>query len=862
MRKNRTIGTSQTATTGYVHQAFDIDTVVRRFYSRFKAEHAIFQSFIQGIPSEADRETYASLMLNRLIFLYFMQKKGFLDSDTDYLSNRLRMIQEHNSEHTCTSFYRHFLLPLLQQKPGMDAYQRFISLNTLSGTIPPLHCSLFNIHELEHSNPDIQIVDEAFAGLFAFLDTYQWHLDERPPGAGNEITPDILGYIFEQYVNQQQMGAYYTKKDITEYIARNTIIPFIFTAAEKICPDVFGSGSDTWRQLQENPDRYIFASVQCTNHLPAETEQEYAIRRAHYAQVKARMLSGEIASIDALITYNLDIRRFARDAITCCKQPNLLRAFYHSIQHIAILDPTCGSGAFLLAALDILAPLYTACLDRMQTLMENADHYNEMDVAQRDSMQDLIFHESSSRYFILKSIMTNNLYGVDIMQEAVEICKLRLFLALIAQIEHAEDFEALPAIDFNIRPGNVLLGFVTQDDVKEAGAFEQWRQNYQPFHWFIEFNKVMREGGFDVIIGNPPYVEYSKIKQQYTLPQEMYATEACGNLYAHCMERFVALSKPSSTTGLIVPLSIVSTSRMAPLRRILCSTYSHLWLNNYDTIPGTLFSGIVQRNTIVLAAKGHGKTGCDIYTTRSQKWFVAERSRLFDMIPYMRIDLQSLDGLVPKVSTPIELSILNRIQEQKIALTSYIEQHSNNTLAYKRRWSYFLLFADTIRDIVLPDGSTRQQQDVKTLTLQPHIDRYIFIALLSSNLFYFHYSVFSDFRHVNKADFAAFQFDYAHLSGSVARELSKLSKILMQSYLDNLEWRRCNYVGSIGECLVPFYRQGASRPIIEEIDRALAQHYGLTSEELGFVVNYDIKYRLGRSTSGKGSDRRKRGQIP
>jgi len=852
---------SETVTTGYTHQTIDLDAVVRRFYNHFKAEHAIFQSFIQGISSEADRQTYASLVLNRLIFLYFMQKKGFLDSDTDYLSNHLRIIQEQNSEYTCTSFYRNFLLPLFQQKSGTNANRRFIGLNTVFGTIPALHCSLFDIHELERSNPDIQIADQAFAGLFAFFNTYQWHLDKRASGTENEITPDILGYIFEQYVNQQQMGAYYTKEDITEYIARNTIIPFIFATAEKICPGAFGPGSDTWWQLQENPDRYIFASVQCTSHLPTETEQEYAIRRTYYTQVKARILSGKITSINDLITYNLDIRLLALDAITYCKEPNLLRAFYNSIRHITILDPTCGSGAFLLAALDILAPLYAACLDRMQTMMEDDDQCNEMDMGQRDPMKDFIFHESSSRYFILKSIITNNLYGVDIMQEAVEICKLRLFLELVAQIEHVEDLEPLPNIDFNIRPGNALLGFVTQDDVKNAVAFEQWQQNYQPFHWYIEFNKIMQKGGFDVVIGNPPYVEYSKIKQQYTLPQDMYATEACGNLYALCMERFVALSKPFSTTGLIVPLSIVSTSRMAPLRRILYSAYTHLWLNNYDTIPGTLFSGIVQRNTIVLAAKGEGKTGCRMYTTRSQKWFVAERSRLFDKIPYMRIGLQSVDGLIPKVSTPIELSILTRIQEQKMALTSYTERHSNNTLVYKRRWSYFLLFADSIRDIVLLDGSTRQQQDVKTLALQLDIDRYIFIALLSSGLFYFHYSVFSDFRHVNRADFAAFQFDYAHLSDTVAHTLSKLSKTLMQSYLDNLEWRRCNYVGSIGECLVPFYRQGASKPIIDKIDSTLAQHYGFTEEELDFIVNYDIKYRLGQCTSGEGSDRRKNGQI-
>ncbi len=69
----------------------------------------------------------------------------------------------------------------------------------------------------------------------------------------------------------------------------------------------------------------------------------------------------------------------------------------------------------------------------------------------------------------------------------------------------------------------------------------------------------------------------------------------------------------------------------------------------------------------------------------------------------------------------------------------------------------------------------------------------------------------------------------------------------MQSYRDNLEWRTCNYIGSIGECRVPFYRQGASKSIIDAIDTVLAQHYGLTDEELDFIINYDSKYRMGES---------------
>ena len=79
----------------------------------------------------------------------------------------------------------------------------------------------------------------------------------------------------------------------------------------------------------------------------------------------------------------------------------------------------------------------------------------------------------SVRYFILKSIVLNNLYGVDIMEEAVEICKLRLFLKLVAQLERYDQIEPLPDIDFNIRAGNTLVGFTSLDAVRRTITMEQ-----------------------------------------------------------------------------------------------------------------------------------------------------------------------------------------------------------------------------------------------------------------------------------------------------------------------------------------------------------------------------------------------------
>jgi len=138
------------------------------------------------------------------------------------------------------------------------------------------------------------------------------------------------------------------------------------------------------------------------------------------------------------------------------------------------LDPTCGSGAFLFAALNVLKPLYEACLKRMDAFVEEWEakpgkSSPEMFKDFREILTECRKHRNQE-YFVLKSIIVNNLYGVDIMEEAVEICKLRLFLKLVAQVDTQEGIEPLPDIDFNIRAGNTLVGYVRYGDVERAVA--------------------------------------------------------------------------------------------------------------------------------------------------------------------------------------------------------------------------------------------------------------------------------------------------------------------------------------------------------------------------------------------------------
>src|SRR5205823_297746 len=219
--------------------------------------------------------------------------------------------------------------------------------------------------------------------------------------------------------------------------------------------------------------------------LPTETWREHVARRQRCQELRDKLLAGEVHQINDLITYNLDLRQFAEDVIVNCEGPELLRALYQAISTITVLDPTCGSGAFLFAALNILEPLYEACLDRMQAFVDDLERSGERHHPGRFADFRRILAEvdkhPNRRYFILKSIIVNNLYGVDIMEEAVEICKLRLFLKLVAQVDRVKALEPLPDIDFNIRPGNTLVGFVSVDEIRRAAESDATGQGQLVF---------------------------------------------------------------------------------------------------------------------------------------------------------------------------------------------------------------------------------------------------------------------------------------------------------------------------------------------------------------------------------------------
>lgn len=796
------------------------ERVTKQFYERFQQEHDVFLNFIDGMGHEADRKWYAALMLNRLMFVYFIQRQGFLDNDPNYLRTRLNM--DRNTPFL--SFYKYFLRHLFHEGLSKKPAERQPHLERLLGRIPYLNGGLFDVHTLESSYPDIDIADKAFERIFDFFDIYDWHLDNRPLSKDNEINPDVLGYIFEKYINQRQMGAYYTKEDVTGYISQNAIIPHLFDAAQRKCPIAFDTDGYVWRLLRDNPDLYIYGDVRKGvdvplptdiaigqsdplrrdrwNHLadPAyalvaqrdngpeqitETWRECVVRRERYQRLREKIEAGSVISVDDLVVDNLDIRQFAQDVVANCEGADLLWAFYQAIERITVLDLTCGSGAFNFAALNVLESLYEVCLDRMQGFVDDADRAD----APRTQDGHALVHRKydnfravlarvanhpNRRYFIYKSIIMNNLYGVDIMEEAVEICKLRLFLKLTSQVDDVTQLEPLPDIDFNIRTGNTLIGFADYAevqkavlggiqgrmdfsgdmaridtkaqnadknfqrfrdlqgdrttstatikgakadlryaltglrdeldrylateygiDVTNAEAYNHWRRTHQPFHWFVEFYRIITDGGFDTIIGNPPYVEYRVVKSTYKLPARQYKSEKAENLYAFCMERAAKLLSSPGRFGMIVPAGVLGLDETSPLREVLLERFEQSVCSTYAIRPSRLFDGVDQRLCIYLA-HGQPKAAPVILTTTYHHWYSEERPALFTTLAYNPSFMHPRLQRIPQLGNADASDILTKIEAKSARTVEsyYAKGRSGYLMHYHRSPRYWIRAMD------------------------------------------------------------------------------------------------------------------------------------------------------------------------
>ena len=243
------------------------------------------------------------------------------------------------------------------------------------------------------------------------------------------------------------------------------------------------------------------------------------------------------------------------------------------LHQLTILDPACGSGAFLNQALNFL--------------IEEHHYIDELEAKLTGSSIAFTYHS--------ESILENNLFGVDLNEESVEIAKLSLWLRT------AEPNRKLNDLSSNIKCGNSLI-----DDSEVAGD--------KAFNWQQEFPQIFAKGGFDVVIGNPPYVNMVNLpeRQRNYFKERYYVTKNKTDLYAFFLEKNSSLLKKGGYFSFIFPHTWSSTTSFEQLRRHLISNYR---LDYLIDLPHGIFQDAVVKTNILGGCYGEYFNGLHIYNS-------------------------------------------------------------------------------------------------------------------------------------------------------------------------------------------------------------------------------------------------------
>jgi hypothetical protein len=541
-------------------RALDRESLTRQFFERFRRAVCDVSKAIRAVTREPQdaADGQALLLLSRLLFLYFIQQKGWLNGERRFLVDRIGH-----------DVYANLLNPLFFGCLNTPTHERDAIARQL-GKIPYLNGGLFEPSAFEERNPDLELADDLLQRVVEeVFERFAFSIDESD-AAGTHIDPEMLGKVFESLMNTDERlstGSFYTPRAIVDVLAARAIVAWL------------SDGDESARG---------------------------------------------------------DLERILRGEPVCVRNAKPLA---EKLDAIAILDPACGSGAFLLSALRVVEKLTIA------------------------------LHPTPPSD-LRRRIVERSLYGVDLKPEAVRLCELRLWLAIVSQASgDANDVQPLPNLDRNILQGNSLLSPTDFLGDNRGDVYREWvyalraqadliaryrnaphRERTQVsrlirandgrlasellvkaidldeheqeilcapqrdlfgrlrevniercrelrerimanrrmleriedgeigfFSFDIHFAHVMATGGFDVVVGNPPWVRNSRIdpraKRMYAERFALFRNDGARGAAFHqpdlsiaFVERSLSLTAPGGVMSMLVPSKLLNAGYAAGLR--------------------------------------------------------------------------------------------------------------------------------------------------------------------------------------------------------------------------------------------------------------------------------------------------------
>jgi len=284
---------------------------------------------------------------------------------------------------------------------------------------------------------------------------------------------------------------------------------------------------------------------------------------------------------------------------------------------------------------------------------------------------------------------------------------------------------------------------------------------------------------------------------------------------------------------------------MKPLQKACINNSKVAWFANFDDRPARLFDGLEHiRACIFTLVKSETSTNDAVYTTAYNRWYSESRNSLFSLLSMEESTNYIMDGAIPKIGSPMAKAVRQRLNSFS-SLGKELRNSSSHTVYFHNAPQYWIRAMNYVPYFWNERDGEQISTQVKSLCLPTKLVASAVAATLNSSLFYWWFILLSDCRHLNMREIEWFPLGLEKMAENTKQELAILTDKLMRDLKVHAQ-RKEAYYKTTGQVAYDEFYPKYSKPIIDEIDRVLAKHYGFTEEELDFIINYDIKYRMGK----------------
>ena len=823
-----------------IENAFNVEALSKEFFGKYKAQYEAFvnymvdptngmrQHFIDtgfdhtGMAADKirDREEkpirdYVKKLLGRIVFLHFLQKKGWLgvpaskewgEGDRDFMLNIFKNANERQKENFLDDILEDLFTEGLDRNRSDqgDLYDTKVE-GFRNCRIPYLNGGLFERDILDKKPSHFPA--SYFNGLLTMLSQYNFTIDENDPNdAEVGVDPEMLGRIFENLLeDNKDKGAFYTPKEIVQYMCRESLIAYLQTdmrEEDKECIRQFVTTHDASQlgELKEYIDQKLYDVKIC----------DPAIGSGAFPMGLLRELF------------------FCRSAI----EPNIVENAANIKRHIIqnnIYGVDIERGAVDIARLRFWLSLIVD--EKSPEALPNLD----FKIMQGNSLLE-------QYKGVDLSTMTEKKIGAG---ESLTFFDSMLDVYRKNLRDKLTEYYACPEHDKKMQLRKDIADIVKQELVEQGIHIDfedmDLSANSQFFLWHTWFHDVFSrpsKEGFDIVIGNPPYgAKYDNQTKRYYKNTYVTANSIRGlqkgalDTYTLFIELGYNLLRKNGSFAYIVPISLTSSDSLTGVHRLLMGNCDTIYISSYAVRPKPVFENAVVNTSILLFKKT--ETPCQyIFSTKMhRRGNEFELQRLIDNLQFVDVKGQTLYGRIPKIGSEIEKTILNKLFNYT-KLGSLIKT-SGSPIIYR--------FAGGRYFKVVTNYSTGSSAERTIYFANSKIADAVG-CILSRSLSFWFYQIFSD--NLNWKTYEIENFTVPQLS---AEDIDYLDK-LYSRYLSDIE-AKANIRITSGESTYNVdsfkeYKIVRSKAIIDEIDDYICPLYGLTQEETDFIKNYELEFRL------------------